>query len=586
VLNNLPTVNVQKLFGLAITLKIGFALLGYIFHEPIWLGMVAPLTVMVAYIYVGHNKRSHDVSEEKFADSCYYIGFIFTIVTIIMCLFDVPKMTAGAGMFEIAVRFGSAMVSTVFGMIVRVYLVGFKKDATDAVKDVEAALVETTRGFTLQLQDTIHTLQGFQAQVFDASKASVAGVQIQVELLGRNFSESLAQFYAELNEENRAEFQEMLAEVKTATGRLAASVEKYSSGMNGHLESIEHRVTEFADAVSTRLQNTTFPDDYFAAQLSEPLNLLKAEAGVLGESVRGVSDQVKASSSTLGEVLKTISTKTKKTQGAMDAIVDLSERHHVLLTNAGLQLNALQGFAQRLENMDAAMRGVLDVIGTSSTASSELLAKVSTLATGTQDLRTDITATIETLTSKLDANATLADGVIQRLESHVARLLAGADVVIASLEKTAQSTETSGLHIAASAGEFKAISAATIAATAGLENASRRANDAAVAATAAANLASQAARSVVPLNSDINLQNGGLREMADAPRRSVDATPVPLELTQPTGWRSLTRGPGRIASFAGLGNKQNGQSGPLIGRDLAADEPEKSPLDNRRESNL
>lgn len=65
----------------------------------------------MAYVLLGLKRRDHDVTDEKFADTCYYLGFIFTITSIIFSLFDLPSI--GTKLQEIAVRFGAAMVSDV-----------------------------------------------------------------------------------------------------------------------------------------------------------------------------------------------------------------------------------------------------------------------------------------------------------------------------------------------------------------------------------------------------------------------------------------------------------------------------------------
>jgi hypothetical protein len=589
VLKKVPIISVQRLFGLAVALKIGFALLGYIFSQPVWLGMVPPMTVMVLYMYIGYHKRADDVSEEKFADSCYYIGFIFTIVSIILCLFDVPKMTAGKGMFEIAVRFGSAMVSTVLGMIVRVYLVSFKKDASDAIKDIEATLIESTRAFTLQLQDTMKNLQMFEAQVIDATKASVAGVQLQVEALGRNFSDALGRFYQQVNEENRAAFEEMLDEVRDATARLAESVDAYSGGIKGHLASIELKVTQFADAVSARLQTTTFPDDFFAKQLDGPLEQLKTEAANLGESVRGVTDQVNASSGMLGDVLKTIHTKTKKTQEAMGALVDLSEQHRTLLNNADLQLNALGRLAQRLEDVDAALKGALQVVNINSAASSELVTKVSALTMDTHALRSEIKDTITALTQKLDVNATLASGVIQKLEFQAAELRAGANTVIASLEQSTGSAERVAQQMSASVSELKVISGATVRASTGVHEAAVKTNEAAEVAVGAAQRASDVAQSVQELGSYVRQQTGGLLEAAEKLRQSNEAQPTAIAdaVVKSLSSQSLTLTHPTVTSLFAQPGHGNGQVGILmVSNQVPPTEPIASQVENRPQSTI
>jgi len=515
VLQKLPTISVKRLFALAVALKIGFSFAGYLVGDPLWLGMAAPMTVMVLYMYIGYYKREEDVSEEKFADSCYYIGFIFTIVSIILCLIDVPNLSPGQGLYEISMRFGTAMISTVLGMIVRVYLVSFKKDATDAVKDVEATLIAATRAFTLQLQDTMKNLQMFETQVIDASKTSVASVQLQVEKLGSDFSQSLGQFYVRVNDENRAAFKEMIKEVRGATARLAVSVDAYSGGMKGHLQSIEDKVTQFADVVTARLQNTTFPDDYFAKQLQAPLDQLKLEATRLGESVRSVSGQVIESSTTIGTTLETIDGKTKKAEEAMSAVVDLAEQQRTLLNNANLQLNVLGNLAQRLENLDAAIKGALQTVGTNTAASAGLMAAVSDLSSNTNILRSDIKDTVTAMTNRLDANATLANGVIQRLETKAVELSTNASTVIASLEQSTNSAERIAQHLSVSVTELKTISSATVQATTGVHEAAK----------GAAEGAFQVAQSVRDLDSSIRQHASGLIEAAQKLGQSHEAQP-------------------------------------------------------------
>ena len=110
-------IRVQKLFAVVLALKVTCSGLGWYLQRPWSLGFAVPLTLMVAYIVLGLNRRSDDVTDEKFADSCYYLGFIFTITSIIFSLFDLPSI--GSQLESIAVRFGAAMVSTVLGLGVR-----------------------------------------------------------------------------------------------------------------------------------------------------------------------------------------------------------------------------------------------------------------------------------------------------------------------------------------------------------------------------------------------------------------------------------------------------------------------------------
>jgi ABC-type transporter Mla subunit MlaD len=457
-----PTLNIQRLFGLALVSKVVLAALGYVFDSPLWLGFVAPVVVMVAYMVVGYKTRGHEISEEKFADSCYYLGFIFTIASIVVCLLDVPKMSASNGLQGIALRFGAAMVSTVLGMAVRVYLVSFRKDSSDAFQDAEQALLDTTRMFTAQLQDNLKTLKSFEQQVIDASKTSVANVQLQVEALSRNFSETLSEFYKQINEENRAAFREMADEGKAASARLAAAVDDYSQGMKGNLNSIESKVTQFADAVTTRLATTEFPDDYFAKRLKGPMDALALETQNVGNTVRAVNDEVKESAVALRGTINSLNAKLKSSVAVMDGVVKMTERHEALLAASEKQTQTYSGLLGRFADIENTLKAVVATAGATNQASGEVLNTLAGLAADSAGLRDTVRSSLADVAAqnaalgqavhnsvfevakKIEDQTTLATVGLAKVDEHARRTEAGAASVVQAFKDHSEQLSAAG----------------------------------------------------------------------------------------------------------------------------------------------
>ncbi|MEZ5664696.1 MAG: hypothetical protein R3E94_14375 [Burkholderiaceae bacterium] len=463
-----PTLNIQRLFGAAMFLKVVLAGLGYAFDSPLWLGFVAPLVVMVAYMIVGYRTRGSDVAEDKFADSCYYLGFIFTIASIVVCLLDVPKMSIGSGLQDIALRFGAAMVSTVLGMAVRVYLVSFRKDSSDALQDVEQALLDTTRMFTVQLQENLKTLQSFEQQVISAGKSSVASVQVQVEALSRNFSETLSQFYAQLNEENRAAFREMAEEGRAASSRLSAAVDGYSQGMQSHLSNIESKVTQFADAVKARLVTTEFPDDYFAKRLKAPMDALAVETQNVGDAARAVNDEVKGAAVALRSTIGSLNAKLKSSIQVMDGVVHMADRHDALLVASEKQALTYSGFLDRLADIKRALDGVVAAADATNMASGEVLTRLAGLTADSTALREAIrTALAEVAVQNAAVSEAIRTSVLE-VAAKFERQTAYSTEVLAKVDehdrRTAevsaglvQALRTHGDQVDASSGRFEAV---------------------------------------------------------------------------------------------------------------------------------
>jgi len=283
-------IRLQKLFALTLILKVLSSGFGWYFQFTWSLGFVVPLILMVSYIAIGYRRENDDVPDEKFADSCYYLGFIFTITSIIFSLFDLPSI--GTRIQDIAVRFGAAMISTVLGLSVRVYLVSFKRDAADILQEGEDALIDASQRFREQLVMAYENLRTFQSAVEDAAIKTVDGVNLQIEKLSTNHANKLQTFFADLTTRNQEAFTLALVEVKSASSRLADSVDGYSLGMRSNLTSIEAKVVVFTEAITERLRTTSFPDDYFAKQLAAPLSQLKDAAEDVSKSVRKASAEV------------------------------------------------------------------------------------------------------------------------------------------------------------------------------------------------------------------------------------------------------------------------------------------------------
>lgn len=399
-------INLQKLFLITLILKIGSSYLGWYLQMQWSLGFAVPILIMCAYIVLGYFRRDSEVTDEKFADTCYYLGFIFTITSIIFSLFDLPHI--GTKIQEIAVRFGAAMVSTVFGLSVRVYLVSFKKDVADAVKEAEDAVLDASRKFTEQLVIALEKLRDFESQVDIAAKSSVERVNLQIENLSKNHADSLTGFFSQLTQQNQESFVSALAEVKTASQRLSESVNGYSNGMRINLLSVEAKVGAFTDAVTNRLKTTTFPDDYFAKHLDAPLTQLKDSAMILAGGVKIASDEVNESSTVLTKALKKMRDKANATEEALDTVLKLTEQQQAVLDASQGQLNAISRLVPIISNVDASLASTASSIAANSVLTSELTTRVTAVVSEGAEYRKSLSESLAAVIGKLDSSSAAA----------------------------------------------------------------------------------------------------------------------------------------------------------------------------------
>lgn len=411
-------IRVQKLFAITLVLKVAASLLGWYFQSPWILGFAVPLVFMCGYIALGIYRRDKEVSDEKFADSVYYLGFIFTITSIIFSLFDLPHI--GTRIQDIAVRFGAAMVSTVLGLFIRVYLVSFRTDVADAIRDAEDALLGATQKFTERLTMSLERLQDFESRVDLATQSSIERVNLQVEALSKNHADKLTEFFADLTTRNQGAFTSALEEVKNASVRLAVSVDRYSVGMKGNLASIESKVGGFAEAVTTRLQNTTFPDDYFARHLQAPMAKLEAAATDVAKHVNGACQRISKATVALDQSLEAVKAKSGDAEVAMDSVLKLAGQQHLILQTAEGQLGALDKLTTALSAFDQLLTNTTAEIAANNSTSSALTAQVEKLATEAVAGRQALQGSLAEVAATLGQQATASTALLSRVDATVA----------------------------------------------------------------------------------------------------------------------------------------------------------------------
>lgn len=284
--------NVQHLFIYACLLKLLAAFGGWLLHAPWLLGFALPLLLMAGYVWLGATRRDPVVGTEKFADSCFHLGFIFTLASISVALMDLPD--TGVRVQDIALRFGAAMLSTVAGLSVRVVLLTFRHDLAESVEQAQAGVLASLLRFREQLNTALGSLAAFDVAVHQAAQRSVERVNLQIEALSKNHAERLAQFFAALAKGNREVFAQALDAIQGASVRLSDSVDSGANALVLALDALRDRARG-AEAALASIGRLTEQQQLLADgaqrqvdQLGQLDNTLQWLDKTLGDAVAGL----------------------------------------------------------------------------------------------------------------------------------------------------------------------------------------------------------------------------------------------------------------------------------------------------------
>jgi hypothetical protein len=170
VLNDAPETHplaVQKSLKLSflVTLIVGSCCIYAFRNAGIWnIGLC--LSVMGVYWWYAHKRTTTNVAKSVFADSFYYLGFLFTFVALIVTMIGLDTETGNFNAKAIIGQIGPALATTVVGMAVRIYITQFDAITSEPETEIFSGLGELSSN----LSSAITALQSMISEHVNASE--------------------------------------------------------------------------------------------------------------------------------------------------------------------------------------------------------------------------------------------------------------------------------------------------------------------------------------------------------------------------------------------------------------------------------
>lgn len=356
---------VRTWFFIAIVLKFTLASVSYLINDPLWTGFALPIAVMLGYCFVGSQVRDRydvNLTTAKFADSVYYLGFLFTVASIIVCLADIQSI--GDNLNGMAARFAAAMISTALGMAVRTWLVGFKPDTDDATKSVEERAISGAERLVLMFEETHSRLKNFHDQVLGTSKETLGVVKEEIEAISRHSLAATDVYFANATQRSNEAFDAMLKDARDASSDLLVTIHRLKDQSQQTLEQMEAHALDFGNLAQRRLEQTLFPDDLFASKLKPSIDLLAETSEGVNTSISTLADDVKGAARSVATAIRGLNTKTvvlEETLSAVGGIVESQQRLMDAMNSQGNNLvkgveNVQQGYLNALGSYHSDMK--------------------------------------------------------------------------------------------------------------------------------------------------------------------------------------------------------------------------------------
>lgn len=299
---------ILKLLGLPLTIRIG-----------------VPAVVILSYAALTLSRTRFRLRYDQTGDNCYYMGFIFTLVSLGVALYQI-QTDLGVREYGVSVvkDFGLALSTTVVGIICRVSLSQLREDPHDIEEATRRELIEYSRALSGQMR---------------ASVSMLAEVRQSTEDRLKNYVFEMAQVVKE--HETRA------SELRDATQQLANGIKSLASD----LSSTEIPTGKLREAASSTLEAIDL--------LSQTLRRANLALGEIEGASRRVTESYdKNSASGLNvavheaKVAETMTASAAATADLAERTRQLTETLQAALSGAG----AYQAMSEEVRSVTDALR--------------------------------------------------------------------------------------------------------------------------------------------------------------------------------------------------------------------------------------
>ncbi len=192
--NTLDKVQIKYLFMAALISGVFFIMLGA-FSDEIYLSVVLTIAVMIVYFLMGQKIVERELlTNEQFADSNYYLGFLFTLISLASSLYILSNGDMQGGLLTRLIgQFGISISTTIVGLSLRIYLLSFSPNIGSNIESFNLMIMEKLQMLNDHIGHSIDQTKTFSNVIDDKVNLFIDQTLKSVEKYNERLVESLDQ---------------------------------------------------------------------------------------------------------------------------------------------------------------------------------------------------------------------------------------------------------------------------------------------------------------------------------------------------------------------------------------------------------
>ena len=245
----------------------------YLKTTSVPIAVILPVIVMFTYMFTVYRKARGVLASDQIGDSVYYLGFLLTLFALILTLFYYRD--AQDPLENILPKFGIALITTIVGLGVRVYITAFDVSAEDTQDIADTNLTDASIQLKTQLNVANETF-----------KHSVNTLSEELRMTLESHSNQLSIFLKKNNEEFANSSEKIVSKINEASSALSnqsGKLESSLTNLNSSIDSFQSSITSINQEVSNIGKSF---QDLSKVNITEQLTNLNDQMTLFGSTLR------------------------------------------------------------------------------------------------------------------------------------------------------------------------------------------------------------------------------------------------------------------------------------------------------------
>jgi hypothetical protein len=423
-------------------------IMGVIFGSPLVLSVLIPLVLVGLYAFATSRARNTDLSKAKIGDSCYFLGFSFTLISLSVALINLGQQQGNeVNIGAIVGSFGAALATTLAGLLCRLWFTTLASSFQSSKDKLEEEIEAAMKSFSLQLQNLVDevnmSITAIGATIGDTNLELNKSYKGQMQDNIKTISSSVTSFSKRLDEVEISKDM-VVAPVRLAMSSMIDALNEQSSSMLA----AQSLMTEGTNALSTQINDSNqLINAYLEKFNAEFKRISDSQISVFEGATVGMTESLSNSLSEIGEIKSGI---TQEIFDELDSLKDqlISLRKVTETNNTAIEkTNAVNGNATKMlisasETLPKVISNLEKVSLPISESSKELDGLVESLSTFQSNLTASkssldaFTEVTENLNEKMRTTATSVDSASIQLSSDIEKIYTGLAKQLESLRRS------------------------------------------------------------------------------------------------------------------------------------------------------